>query len=179
VSDIWTVGHSTHDADAFLSLLHAHGIEDLADVRTVPRSRRVPQFNGDTLPGWLERAGIAYQYLPALGGRRSPRPDSTTNAGWQHPSFRGYADHMQTPEFAAGLAELETIARERRAAYMCAEGLWWRCHRRMISDALAARGWRVHHIMPDGGVREHDMTAFAVVEGGTVTYPAPQGSLEV
>jgi uncharacterized protein (DUF488 family) len=178
VSDVYTIGHSTHEPAEFLSLLRRHGIVLLVDVRTIPRSRRVPQFNRETMPAWLQEAGIEYRHLGELGGRRTARRDSP-NTGWRHPSFRGYADHMATPEFARGLEELERWARERPAAYMCAEGLWWRCHRRMISDALVARGWRVMHVMPDGALAQHEMTPFAVVRGGLVTYPAPQGSLEV
>jgi len=178
VPDIFTIGHSTHEPDAFLALLRRHDITLVADVRTIPRSRRVPHFNADVLPGWLAAAGIEYRHFVNLGGRRTPRSDSP-NTGWQHPSFRGYADHMATNAFASALAELEDLAKERRVAYMCAEGLWWRCHRRMISDALVGRGWRVLHIMPDGDISEHRMTDFAVVTDGHVAYPAPQGSLEV
>jgi uncharacterized protein (DUF488 family) len=178
VPDIFTIGHSTHEPDAFLALLRRHEIALVADVRTIPRSRRVAHFNVDVLPGWLAAAGVQYRHLVDLGGRRKASPTSP-NTGWQHPSFRGYADHMSTPAFATALAELEELAHARRVAYMCAEGLWWRCHRRMISDALVARAWHVRHIMPDGDLAEHRMTPFAVIGGLRVTYPAPQGSLEV
>ena len=176
--DIFTIGHSTHEPGAFLALLRRHDVALVADVRTIPHSRRVPHFNADVLPGWLAAAGVEYRHLVDLGGRRKASHDST-NTGWQHPSFRGYADHMATPAFTTALVDLEELARMHRVAYMCAEGLWWRCHRRMISDALVVRAWRVLHIMPDGDLAEHRMTPFAVIDNGHVTYPAPQGSLEV
>jgi uncharacterized protein (DUF488 family) len=158
---IFTVGHSTHGPEAFLELLRAHRIELLCDVRRFPGSRRHPQFNAGAIEATLRDAGIGYeQFGDDLGGRRRPRRDSP-HTGWRVAAFRGYADHMDTDEFAAGLERLERLARDRRVAIMCAEGDWRRCHRRLISDALAARGWRVVHIRPDGSLEEHQPTVFA------------------
>jgi uncharacterized protein (DUF488 family) len=171
VSTAFTIGHSTHAPDEFLKLLRGHRIQAVADVRRWPSSRRLPHFNAGSLAEALPREGIAYVELgEALGGRRQPRPD-TQNTGWRVAGFRGYADHMDSPEFRTALAELEELARERRTAFMCAEGPWWRCHRQLIADALLARGWEVHHVMPDGRLEQHRLTPFAVVEGDAVTYP--------
>jgi len=170
---IFTVGHSTHPLDAFVGLLRAHEVELLADVRAYPRSRRHPQFNGDALAAELPSRGIAYRHYPALGGRRAPRPDSP-NAGWENDAFRGYADHALTDVFAAALEDLAEHAAATPTAVMCAEGLWWHCHRRLIADRLAAAGWGVHHIAPDGALTEHELPAFAHPQpGGTVLYPPP------
>ena len=169
---VLTVGHSTHASDRFTALLRAHRIELLGDVRRYPGSRRHPQFGADSLGASLEVSGIAYQSMgEQLGGRRRPRRDSP-NTGWRVAAFGAYADHMQTPEFADGLERLESLARERRTAIMCAEGDWRRCHRRLISDALVMRGWRVVHIRPDGGSEEHVLTPFAVPAKTGVIYPA-------
>ena len=174
---IWTVGHSTQERDQLVALLRAHGMEQLVDVRRYPASRRNPQFNADELAAALPAAGIAYEHVEALGGRRSRRRDSP-NDGWTEPGFQGYADWMDTPEFEQALARLEAVARERRTAVMCAEGMWWRCHRRLIADALVVRGWTVEHILPDGRAAPHELTPFAHVgEDGALTYPAPQGRL--
>jgi uncharacterized protein (DUF488 family) len=171
---VFTVGHSTHSLEELLALLAGHGVARLADVRRFPRSRRHPQFNLESL---RDAPGIDYRHLPALGGRRRPRPDSP-NGGWEHPAFRGYADHALTPEFAAGLAELLALAAERPTAVMCAEAPWWRCHRRLIADRLAALGWTVCHIGPDGGLTGHVLPDFAVVQpDATILYPPAQGTL--
>ncbi len=154
-----------------IDALKSHGIELLVDVRSVPRSRRVPQFNRETLPATLAGAGIEYLHLPALGGFRKPLPDSP-NGGWRNNSFRGYADYMQTAEFAAALDELIALGRGRPLAFMCAEALPFRCHRSLIADALAARGYCVCHIMGPRRAEEHKLTPFARVDGGRVTYPA-------
>ena len=149
------------------------------DVRTVPRSRRHPQFAGEALAQSLPENGIDYVHEPALGGFRRPRPDSP-NDGWEHPAFRGYADHMATPEFAAALERLQSLAGEHRTAIMCAEAQWWRCHRRLIADAMTVRGWRVLHLGLRREPVEHELTEFAVV--GTdleLTYPSPQGRLDL
>lgn len=167
---ILTIGHSTHPIAEFLRLLEAHGVEALADVRTVPRSRHNPQFNLDELPESLRRAGIPYRHMPELGGLRRARRDSP-NTGWRNSSFRGYADYMQTAEFADALDSLMALARERRVAIMCAESVPWRCHRSLIADALAVRGIAVQHIMTVSSARPHSMTAFARVEGTRITYP--------
>jgi uncharacterized protein (DUF488 family) len=146
-------------------------------VRRTPRSRRHPHFNGDGLAVSLPERGLDYRHLPALGGRRRPRPDSP-NGGWEHEAFRGYADYALTEEFAVGLAELCALARERPTAVMCAEALWWRCHRRLIADRLTALGWTVCHIGSDGALTEHVLPEFAEVQGdGTVRYPPAQAAL--
>jgi uncharacterized protein (DUF488 family) len=177
-AEILTIGHSTHPVERFVGLLRRWRVWVLCDVRRYPGSRRHPQFNADALGAALERAGIGYERLGnELGGRRRPGRDSR-NAGWRVAGFRGYADHMKSAEFAAGLERLEALARRHRAAIMCAEGEWRRCHRRLISDALAARGWRVVHIRPDGRFEEHELPEFAVVSDGAVSYP-DQGSLPV
>lgn len=169
---VWTVGHSTRTLAALVALLRAHGIARVADVRTLPRSRRHPQFDRAALPAGLAAAGIAYVHLPALGGLRRPRPDSV-NLGWRHPGFRGYADHMATAEFAGGLAALEALARAERVAVLCAEAAAWRCHRALLADALVARGHEVRHIVAAGRAEPHALAAFARVEDGRVTYPGP------
>ena len=168
---IMTIGHSTHAIEVFLGMLKAHGVELIVDVRTVPRSRRNPQFSRENLPASLAAAGIGYIHLPELGGLRKPRPDSI-NSAWRNESFRGYADYMQTAEFAAGIEHLLELAAERPTAVMCAEAVPWRCHRSLIGDALTARGHRVENIMSATSRTPHRMTPCARVEGATVTYPA-------
>ena len=149
----------------------------MVDVRRTPRSGRQPQFDLESLAAELPARGVDYRHLPALGGRRGPRSDSP-NAGWDVQAFRGYADHALTGEFAAALEELCALARERATAVMCAEALWWRCHRRLIADRLTALGWSVCHIAPDGGLAEHELPAFARVQADkTVRYPPAQGAL--
>jgi uncharacterized protein (DUF488 family) len=175
---IFTIGHSTHEAGAFVDLLRAAKVELLVDVRRFPRSRRFPWFDGETLGRTLVAAGIEYVHMEALGGRRAPAPDSP-NGGWRVGQFRGYADHMDSAEFGAAVEALERHARERRTAVMCAEAQWWRCHRRLLSDALVARGWEVRHLDARGGEQVHEATPFAVIEGGRVTYPPEQGSLDL
>ena len=173
---VYTIGHSTHSLERLVELLSEQGVSRLADVRTAPRSRHTPQFNLEALCGELPDAGIDYLHVPELGGWRSPRRDAEENAGWHNRSFRGYADHMGSEEFASGLARLSEAAAERPTAAMCAEAPWWRCHRRLVADAFVARGWEVCHIGPDGRVGRHGLTEFALVgEGGRVTYP-PSGA---
>jgi uncharacterized protein (DUF488 family) len=169
----FTIGHSTHTLDAFGVLLEGHGVRHVADVRRFPGSRRNPQFAREALADGLAARGIGYTHLEALGGRRSVVPGSH-NGGWENAAFRGYADHMATPAFADGLARLEALAEAAPTAVMCAEALWWHCHRRLVSDALVARGWAVDHIGPDGRLAAHELTSFAVVEAGRATYPAAQ-----
>ena len=176
--EIHTVGHSTHELDAFVTLLERHEVRCLADVRVHPGSRRLPHFNQGSLEHELPAHGIAYRHMRALGGRRRPQPDSP-NAGWDSEAFRGYADHMRTREFLEGLEELERVAGAARTAVMCAEALWWRCHRRLISDALVVRGWRVRHISASGELSEHELTPFALVNGAHLTYPPEQARLDV
>jgi uncharacterized protein (DUF488 family) len=172
--EILTIGHSTHPEERFLALLDRHRVAAVADVRRFPSSRRLPHFNASRLEASLRERGIAYAPLgEGLGGRRKADPDSP-NAGWRVGGFRGYADHMSSPEFAAGLEELERLGEERRTAVMCAEGPWWRCHRQLIADALAVRGWSVAHVLPDGRLEAHRLTPFALVEGDRITYPPSQ-----
>ena len=169
---IYTIGHSTQSAEDFLALLTAHGISQLADVRTIPKSRRHPQFGRETLEGFLALHGIGYRHFPALGGLRKPRADSI-NSAWQHPGFRGYADYMQTEAFTRGLDDLLTFAQDGDGptAVMCAEAKWWQCHRRLLSDALLVRGVSVQHIMSGAEPKPHELTGFARPEHGKVIYP--------
>ena len=167
---ILTVGHSTLPIDKFLDMLEAHDIRQLVDVRTIPKSRRNPQFGQDQLPMSLEGRGIRYIHLPGLGGLRHARKDSI-NTGWKNASFRGYADYMQTPAFADHLDELIEIAGAGRTVIMCAEAVPWRCHRSLIADALTARGIDVEHLMSVTSRKTHTYTPFARVEGPSVTYP--------
>ena len=153
-------------------MLRSHGVEALVDVRRFPRSRRHPHFNTEVLPD----AVPLYRWEEDLGGRRS-RVKGSPNGGWEVEAFQGYADWMASPEWQAALARLEELARERPTAYMCAEAPWWRCHRRLISDALLVRGWDVQHIGPDGRLTKHALPDFAVVEDGRLTYPPAQLSL--
>lgn len=171
---VFTVGHSTRALDDFIALLTAHHVQRLVDVRTVPRSRHNPQFNRDTLPQGLQAAGIGYVHMAGLGGLRKPRPDSG-NAAWRNLSFRGYADHMQTAEFAQSLDELMAAARKEQLALMCAEAVPWRCHRSLIGDALLAHELAVEEIVDAKRRQPHRLTPFAVVDGTTITYPAADG----
>jgi uncharacterized protein (DUF488 family) len=175
---ILTVGHSTHEGEHFIRLLRAAEVTALADVRRYPSSRRLPQFNAATLERSLADAGIEYRWLgDELGGRRRPRRDSP-NDGWRVDGFRGYADHMTTPEFEAGVERLDELARTKQTAFMCAEGDWRRCHRRLIADALLARGWEVEHLLRDARREPHEPPPFAVMERGRVSYPDPQRTLD-
>jgi uncharacterized protein (DUF488 family) len=173
---IFTVGHSTLPLDEFIALLKGYGIKCLVDIRTVPRSRHNPQFNGDTLRVALRTQGIEYVPLRALGGLRHARPDSS-NTGWRNASFRGYADYMQTEEFARGLGQLMTLSGAQRTAIMCAEAVPWRCHRSLVADALSVRGIPVIEILSNTSYREHKLTPFARVEGTAITYPPEQAAL--
>ncbi|HEY6983214.1 DUF488 domain-containing protein [Reyranella sp.] len=173
---LFTVGHSTLPLERFVALLHTYGIECLADIRTVPRSRHNPQFNGDTLGLSLAKEHIDYRPLPALGGLRRPRKDSP-NTGWRNESFRGYADYMQTPAFREGLETLVHLAAAERVAIMCAEAVPWRCHRSLVADALGVRGVPVVEILSETSWRLHKLTSFAQVDGRTITYPPEQAKL--
>jgi uncharacterized protein (DUF488 family) len=175
---ILTVGHSNRPLEDLITILQAHGVDLLVDVRTVRRSRHNPQFNAENFPAPLRQAGIEYLPMAKLGGLRHARKDSL-NTGWRNLSFRGYADYMQTPDFEAGLDDLVHVSEGRRAAVMCAEAVPWRCHRSLIADALAARGIPVEHIMSATKRNSHHLTSFARVENGRVTYPSegpPQSS---
>jgi uncharacterized protein (DUF488 family) len=168
--NLFTIGHSTHSLEQFLALLRLHSVVSLADVRRHPGSRRLPWFGSESLAG----AWPGYVHAPELGGRRSRRPGSP-NTGWDVAAFGGYADHMESGEFRSGLARL--LALSPPVAIMCAEGNWWQCHRRLIADALTARGYQVLHIARDGATTEHELTPFAVVETGDpprLTYPPQQ-----
>jgi uncharacterized protein (DUF488 family) len=172
---VLTIGHSTLPIEEFIALLRANEVRCLLDIRTVPKSRHNPQYHQDNLPHSLEAAGIAYRHVPGLGGLRRPRPDSP-NAAWRNTSFRGYADYMQTPEFAENVDEVIALARDVRCCLMCAESVPWRCHRSLVADALTVRGVPVEHII--GNKRKpHSMTPFAHVDGLAITYPPEQAAL--
>jgi uncharacterized protein (DUF488 family) len=173
---VFTVGHSTLPIERFLALLAAYRVEQLADVRTIPRSRRNPQFNADTLRESLRTAGISYVPLVELGGLRKPRADSP-NLGWRNDSFRGFADYMQTDQFGNALERLAELASGPRTAIMCAEAVPWHCHRSLVADALAVRGIRVVEILSETSYRDHALTPFARVNGTEVTYPPLQDRL--
>ncbi|HMF95016.1 MAG TPA: DUF488 domain-containing protein [Vicinamibacterales bacterium] len=166
---LYTIGHSTRTLDQFIALLRVHEIAQLADVRTVPKSRRHPHFAREALSRSLPAAAIAYRHFAGLGGLRKPRQDSQ-NTAWRHESFRGYADHMQTPAFREALDELIEWSAV-PTVVMCAEAVWWHCHRQLIADALVARGIDVRHIISAAPAPQHALTSFARVEGGHVTYP--------
>ncbi len=173
---ILTIGHSTRALEEIVEALKAHKVERLVDIRTIPRSRRNPQFNLESLAAALPRAGIAYDHRKGLGGLRHARADSP-NAGWRNEGFRGYADYMQTEAFAAELEAVIGLAQEERLALMCAEALPWRCHRSLVADALAVRGIAVEHIMGAGESLPHKLTPFARVEGTRIAYPPKQDRL--
>ena len=167
---IFTIGHSTHAIEKFVEMLRAHGVQRLVDVRTIPRSRHNPQFNKEALGKALRNRRISYRHMKALGGLRRARPDSP-NMGWRNASFRGFADYMQTPEFAEAIHALIKLAAEKPTAIMCAEAVPWRCHRSLIADALTVRGIAVRHIHSATNAKPHALTPMARVEGGRITYP--------
>ena len=174
---VFTIGHSTRPIGEFLDLLRAQGIRQLLDIRTIPKSRRNPQFNTDALAASLAAAGVRYMHMKDLGGLRHPARDSI-NLGWRNESFRGYADYMQTPEFVAALDRALHLAEETSpAVFMCAEAVPWRCHRSLVADALIVRGIRVLEIVSAAQPKEHTLTPFARVRGLRITYPADQRSL--
>ncbi len=158
-------------------MLRRHEIALLADVRSFPSSRRWPWFNQKELADAVTAAGVAYRWFQALGGRRHSKLAESPHRAWEHPAFRSYADYTDTPEFAAGLATLCAAAGQVRTAIMCSEGLWWRCHRRIIADHLTVRGWRVRHILPDGKLIDHEIAEFASVDGERIVYDGGQPSL--
>jgi uncharacterized protein (DUF488 family) len=169
---VFTIGHSTRSLEDLIALLHENAVQTLVDVRTVPRSRRNPQFNRDALPESLRTAGIDYVHFSGLGGFRPVRPDSP-NTGWVNPSFRGYADYMQTAEFERNLDDLIDLATHTPVAIMCAEAVYWRCHRGLIADALTVRSIQVEHILGPGRREPHHITSFAHVSSTQITYPSP------
>lgn len=166
---VWTIGHSNLPLDRFLATLRAHGISVVADVRRFPGSRRHPQFGKEPLAAALVAEGMDYMHLPELGGRRSARKDSP-NTAWQNAAFRGYADYMETEAFAAGVNRLLEVAKDRRAAIMCAEALWWQCHRGLIADYLKANGHEVLHILSAEKVEPHPYTSAAYIVDGRLSY---------
>jgi uncharacterized protein (DUF488 family) len=170
--DVATIGHSTRTLDAFIAILQAHGIATLVDVRRFPASRRHPHFSRESLSAALPEAGIAYRWIEALGGRRSTKGLSDANAAWRVDAFHAYADYLTTEAGSAALAVLEEIARASPSAFMCAEAQWTRCHRRLIADALVARGWRVRHLTSATRAEEHELPEFARLEAGRLSYPA-------
>ena len=178
VTPVFTVGHSTHPIEEFIALLQAHGVQQVVDVRTIPRSRHNPQFNADTLPKSLKTAGIGYVHLPELGGLRHSSKTSV-NTGWRNASFRGFADYMQTPPFERGLKQLLQLAKKTPSALMCAEAVPWRCHRSLIADALLVRGIPVLNILSRSACQPHKLTPFAKAAGKRITYPAQQTILKL
>ena len=167
---IFTIGHSTLPIEKFLAMLDAHGIRQLVDIRTIPKSRRNPQFGQDQLAATLEQHRIRYIHMAGLGGLRHARKDSI-NTGWKNASFRGYADYMQTPAFGENVTELIESAAAGPTVIMCAEAVPWRCHRSLVADALTARGIGIQHILSASSAKPHTLTPFARVEGESVTYP--------
>ena len=166
---IYTIGHSTHTLEEFVVMLKSFNIELLADIRSFPGSRKFPHFNKENLPASLAEKNIEYIHLKNLGGRRKVNPDSC-NTGWRVAAFRGYADYMETENFKKAIEELEKIASQKRVAYMCAEAVWWRCHRSLVSDYLKNEGWTVLHIMDVGKSTEHPYTAPAKFLNGKLNY---------
>ena len=175
---VMTIGHSTRTLEEFIGLLQAHAVSLVADVRTIPRSRHNPQFNKDSLPEELKKAGLGYVHLPGLGGLRHAKLNSL-NVGWRNASFRGYADYMQTPEFETSLEELIQLAKQKQIAIMCAEAVPWRCHRSLIADALLVRRIRTEDIMSPTRRQVHTLTPFAKVRGTMITYPAEHLQLPI
>jgi len=166
---IYTIGHSTHSLSEFLNMLQSFDIKILTDIRSMPGSRRFPQFNKEDLKISLEEAGIQYIHLADLGGRRKVKKDSKNNR-WNNDSFKGYADYMETEEFENAIVKLKCLAIEQPTAYMCSEAVWWRCHRSMVSDNLKAKGWTVLHIMATGKAQEHKYTSPARIIDDNVLY---------
>lgn len=171
---IYTIGHSTRSLEDFQKLLEYYRIESLIDVRTVPKSRRVPHFNAEALTRTLSESGTEYYAMKRLGGLRKPEGDSP-NQGWRNLSFRGFADYMQTEDFRRGLTEVIDLAHKKRIVLMCAEAPPWRCHRSLIADAIVLRNMKVHHIISRTSLQPHQLTSFAVAEGERITYP-PAGT---
>lgn len=171
---LWTIGHSTRPLEEFVGMLESAGIAALADVRRYPGSRRNPQFAAASLARSLPAAGIDFVPMPELGGRRRPREDSPHTA-WRNAAFRGYADYMDTPEYARARDRLAALASARRTAVMCAEAPWWRCHRSLVADDFKARGWEVIHLMAPGRAQEHPWTGAARIVAGRLDYSLPDG----
>jgi uncharacterized protein (DUF488 family) len=179
--DVYTMGFSTRGWDETVTILQSYFIQRLIDIRTLPGSKRTPQFNLEHLQRALPKSGIEYIHMKPLGGLRKPKKDSV-NLGWRNDSFRGYADYMQTPEFESALVYLESLIREKTSVFCCTEAVFWRCHRQLVSDALVTRGFRVGHIFTAAKVEAHKLSGFARVDGTKITYPksteAQQGILD-
>lgn len=176
VQSIWTIGHSTRTWEEFLGLLSTYRIEAIVDVRRFPGSRRYPWFAGEAMAVQLPAAGLHYHWLPQLGGRRRPVAGSP-NGAWRNAAFQGYADHLRSDEFAEGLGLALDIATARPTALMCAEAVWWRCHRRLISDLLVHRGMEVVHILGPGQSQQHVLHPDAQPDGDLLIYPPAQAGL--
>jgi uncharacterized protein (DUF488 family) len=174
---LYTIGHSTHPIETFVALLSQHQIAVLADVRSMPGSRRWPQFNQEALSASVQQVGTAYEWFKALGGRRHSNISNSPHSAWTHRAFRAYAEYADSPEFAAALAQLIQMATLRVAAIMCSEGLWWQCHRRIVSDHMVVLGWEVRHIMPNGSLVAHSVPDFARVEDGRIIYDSGQSRI--
>jgi uncharacterized protein (DUF488 family) len=170
-TSVFTIGHSTRSQEDFIALLKTHGVKRLIDIRTIPRSRRHPQFSRDALASALRAAGISYLHLKKLGGLRRAKPNSK-NRGWRNPNFRGYADYMQTADFKVGIERAEKLAKTKPTALMCAEAVPWRCHRSLVADALLVRQLNVEHIVSGARRQVHKLTSFAKAKGKQITYPS-------
>jgi uncharacterized protein (DUF488 family) len=166
---LWTIGHSTRSTEQLGQILTSRGIKNLVDVRSFPGSRRLPHFNKENFSQFLISLDIQYHHLPSLGGRRRPQLNSR-NTAWQNASFRAYADHMETQEFQDGIEELLKLARQGNTAFMCAEALWWRCHRGLIADYLKARGFEIVHLLDERKTEEHPYTSAARIVDGRLSY---------
>jgi uncharacterized protein (DUF488 family) len=166
---IWTVGHSNHALETFISILDTSSIQLVADIRSLPGSRKYPWFNQDALTNSLRVSGIRYVHFPGLGGRRKPAAGSK-NTAWHNKSFMGYADYMEKEEFRTAIQQLERLASTERVAYMCSEAVWWRCHRSLVSDYLKVKGWKVLHIMDKGKIMEHQYTSPARLVSDELSY---------
>jgi uncharacterized protein (DUF488 family) len=166
---IWTIGHSTRSIEEFLTILKSFNIEVLIDIRTYPGSRRYPHFNKEAMAKSLHENGLEYIHMLALGGRRKP-VENSVNTSWKHPSFRGYADHMQSQEFVDAINDVQKIASRKKVAYMCSEAMWWKCHRSLVSDYLKVKGWNVQHIMDVNKSTEHPYTSPAKPVQGELFY---------
>ena len=174
---LYTIGHSTHPLERFLELLAQHGIAVLADIRSFPSSRRWPQFNQESFARSLNDGGVEYLWIKRLGGRRRSTRADSPHTGWTVAAFRSYADYTESAEFAEGIEELTRTATSACTSIMCSEGLWWRCHRRIVSDQMTVRGWEVRHIMPDGKLAAHRLPDFASVVSGRIIYDGGQSPL--
>lgn len=168
--DVFTLGFSTRSWEDTVAILHAYSIRQLIDIRTLPGSRRTPQFNLEHLRDELPKAGVEYVHMKDLGGLRKPRKDSF-NTGWRNEGFRGYADYMQTEQFESALERLMDRIRQKTTVYVCTEAVFWRCHRQLVSDALLVRGFHIGHLFSTTKVEEHQLTEFARVSGSKITYP--------